>query len=557
MAVSRTRRASLPLPRPGSLAVAGRVSLRTWPSVLAGVTALGIVVGTAWNVGGYFPPAYLAAGVVAYAVLAVVLVLRPPHYSVSTHALVALAALALFAVWTGLSARWSPAPSTAMLEMQRNLAYVGIFGLAIVAAGSGRLTRQLLWATMLTMLGIVVAGLLSRLYPHLIHDPIATQGADEYRLGYPFGYWNAYGVIAAMGAVLALGLAADPRSAVVLRALAAGSSVTMATAMYLSLSRGAWLALVAGVIALAVLGAQRGSLLLSAGLVGALAALAIARAHGYPALFDDPAQPPGQIASGREFGPQLLGLVAIAVLVQGVVAAGRASPNLMQAMRRVVRPLLLGSVISVGLILAAIYVIKTSAVERRTANVLVGVNAWADRQWTDFNRPTTIAPTGSARLSSAKGTRSDQYRVALDGLDAHPLRGDGAGGFEIRWFRERRVDETVRNAHSLYHETLGDLGLVGFGLLALFIGAVVLAAVRARLRPGALSRPQAAAVGASLVVWLVHNGFDWDWEMVAVTAPGLILAAVLLPYGRRTSSSAVGGPARQGSGTADLRPGSC
>lgn len=492
---------------------------------------------TAWSAGGYFPSSYLTAGVVAYAVLAVVLVVRPPHYALSTQALLAIAALALLAIWSGLSARWSLAPDVAVAEMQRNLVYAGVFGLAVIGAGSGRLARQLVWGTLCALLVIAVGGLLSRLYPDVVRDTIPQAVAAGYRLGYPFGYWNAFGAVCAMGTVLALGLAADPRSRVTLRAAAAGASVLLATAMYLSLSRGAWLALGAGILVLALLGSERLSLLLSAAIVGLFSLLAIAQVASFPALVEEATRPPGQLASGHEFGPQLLVLVGLAAVTQGVIAAGRASPNLMQALRRVFRPLIIGAGIVAVLIVAGVYAVKTAAVERRSAQALVTANAWVERQWDEFNRPTIFSQEGSARLSSARGTRSDYYRVALNGLRAHPLRGDGGGSFEVRWNRERRVDETVRNAHSLYHETLGELGLVGFGLLAFFLGSIVFAAVRSRLRPGALSRSQTAAVGAALAVWLAHNAFDWDWQMVAVTAPGLILAATLLPSGRRTGPS--------------------
>jgi O-antigen ligase len=149
-------------------------------------------------------------------------------------------------------------------------------------------------------------------------------------------------------------------------------------------------------------------------------------------------------------------------------------------------------------------------------------------------RPATISEGGTARLSSAKGSRSDHYRVALDGLRAHPLWGDGAGGFEVRWMRERRVPIRVRNAHSLYHETLGELGLIGAGLLLLFLASLVAAAIRSRLRPRSLSRSQSAAVAAACSVWLVHSGFDWDWQVPALTGTALVLAATLFPYGRRS-----------------------
>jgi O-antigen ligase len=137
-------------------------------------------------------------------------------------------------------------------------------------------------------------------------------------------------------------------------------------------------------------------------------------------------------------------------------------------------------------------------------------------------------------LTTAKGTRSDYYGIALRAFGDHPLRGDGAGGFEVRAATERRNNESVRNAHSLYHETLGDLGLVGFGFLAMFIGAVAFGALKARVRPAALARPQAAAVSAAVAVWLVHNAVDWDWQMASVTTVGLLLAGLLFPEGRRS-----------------------
>ena len=63
-----------------------------------------------------------------------------------------------------------------------------------------------------------------------------------------------------------------------------------------------------------------------------------------------------------------------------------------------------------------------------SAAALVAVpSRWLSDQWRDFLRPTTTLADGSARLTSAKGTRSDLYRVAVDAFEAHPLRGEGSG----------------------------------------------------------------------------------------------------------------------------------
>ena len=520
------------------LAEARQTLMRAWPSLLAGVVSLGVVIGLAWSSGGYFPPAYLAAGAVTYGVLGLLLVARAPTFRLSTHALVAVGCLAALAAWTGISARWSPAPAAGLEAMQRTLLYAGLFGLGLVAAGSGRFARYLVWALLGVIVLVVGAGLVSRLYPELIPSGLTARDLGAYRLGYPLSYWNAYGAMAAIGAVLALGLAADPRAPVALRAGAAPAAVLLSTAMYLSLSRGAWLALAAGVAVLIALSAHRGSLLVTGLVVLPAVALAVARVHAYPALVDDPQRGAGQVAAGADFGPQLLLVLAAVAAAQGVVAATRSSDNWMRALRIVFRPLLLGlaGLFAVGALGA--YLVKADAVDRHSAAALDDATGWVDRQWDDFMQPTGFAEEGSGRLSSAKSSRSDHYHVALDGLRAHPLRGDGAGGFEVRWMRERRVAVKVRNAHSLYHETAGELGLVGLALLAAFVACLVVAAVRSRLRPRALARSQAAAVAAACSVWLVHCAFDWDWQVPALTGTALLLAGTLFTYGKRSGEPA-------------------
>lgn len=504
------------------------------------------MVELAWRAGGYFPPSYLTAGAVAFGVLAVLLMVRPPHYAISTQALIALGALGALAVWTGLSSRWSTAPDSALEDMQRTLMYVGLFGLALMAAGSGRMARHLVWAVLAATLIIVGAGLISRFYPDVLATQVGEgEGLAAYRLGYPLAYWNVYGALAAFGAVLALGLAADPRSAVPLRSLAAGSSVLFAVGMYLSFSRGAWLAMVVGLVALVALGAHRGTVLLTSLIVVPATISAIVRVHSYGALVDDPANGAGQLAAGHEFGPQLLILVGLVVAAQAVIGAGQTSANLMQALRRVFRPLILGAVAIVVLLVIGVYTVKTSVIEGHSAKTLQSADHWVSRQWKDFLRPTTFSEGGGARLTSSKGTRSELYRIAIDGFEARPLIGDGAGAYEYRFMRQRDVPEKVRNAHSLYLETLGGLGLVGAVLLVLFIGSIVVAAVRARLRPGGLARSQSAAAGAACAVWIAHAWVDWDWQMPAFTGMALILAATLYPYGRRTRRTTAPGDGLQ------------
>jgi hypothetical protein len=353
------------------------------------------------------------------------------------------------------------------------------------------------------------------------------------RLGYPLSYWNAFGALAAVGVVLGAGLGSDPRAAVALRALCGAAVVPLAVAVYLSLSRGAWLAMMVGAIVLVALGAHRGSLLLTTAVTGVAAALAIVRVN-----------------HGVSLGAVVL-LTAASGAVIAVIAAGRASPNMMQALRRVVRPLLIAAAGLALVVAFAAYVVKADAVEGRADRGLRSTGHFVSRQWQDFLRPTTGVEQGSARLTTAKGTRSDLYRVAFDGFEAHPLRGDGAGGFTVRWMQHRRVYEAVRDAHSLELETLGELGAVGGLILLAFLGTLMWAAVRSRVRRAALPRAHAAAVGAACSVWVAHSAVDWDWQMPALTGCVLVLAATLYPVGtmrrrRRAGADGTGVASRDG-----------
>jgi hypothetical protein len=499
---------------------------------------VGLLLWLAWRSGGYFPADHLLAGAVALATVAALLVLRRPRYPFSTHALVALGGLGGYAAWAGASRAWTQNPATALEDFDRALVYVGLFALGLLAAGSGRLARVLVWALFAAITAVAIGALLSRLQPGLVNTPLTGLAGEPYRLAHPFGYWNALGAYAAMGVVLGVALAADRSAPLALRPLAAAAVVPLGCVMYLSLSRGAWAALAAGAGALVLLVPHRRAFLLSAGIaVGALA-LAIGVLAGYPALVDDPALGEGQAAAGDRAWP-LLALITAAAAAAQVLAAASRLPRALRPMERGLRrsalraaPFATAAVVLGSLVF---YIAESDAIEGRVGAAVVDVRDYADRQWQDFLSASGPAGEGRDRLTSIRGTRSDLYRVAIDGFEGAPLIGEGAGTFEFRWIRERDVTEKVRDAHSLYLETLSELGLVGMAMLALFLGALIVAALRSRIRPRAISRSQAAGVTAACTVWLVHAGVDWDWQMPALTGMALVLAATLFPAGRRSS----------------------
>jgi O-antigen ligase len=130
-----------------------------------------------------------------------------------------------------------------------------------------------------------------------------------------------------------------------------------------------------------------------------------------------------------------------------------------------------------------------------------------------------------SRLRSVQTNRGKYWKVALkDGFAAAPLWGTGSHGFSAIWLEHRDITEHVTDAHSLYIETLAELGLVGALLLAAFLGGAALAAVRV-YRAGPAGRLLATGWIAAGATFLVHAALDWDWEMPAVALIFLALTA--------------------------------
>jgi len=129
-------------------------------------------------------------------------------------------------------------------------------------------------------------------------------------------------------------------------------------------------------------------------------------------------------------------------------------------------------------------------------------------------------PAGSLvdEAASRGGNRPWYWHVAWQEASEFPIAGRGAGTFELAWLEEQPIPESILDAHSLYLETLAELGLVGLGLLALALAPPLVAAFRSA----------SAAAAGGYVAFLFHAGIDWDWEMPAVTVAGLLCGAAAL-----------------------------
>ncbi len=124
---------------------------------------------------------------------------------------------------------------------------------------------------------------------------------------------------------------------------------------------------------------------------------------------------------------------------------------------------------------------------------------------------------------SLLGSRDAYWGVARATAGAHLVTGSGAGTFAALYAARAPHGPPAQDAHSLYLETLDELGLVGL--------ALVLACLVLPLAVGLCTERSAPAIGI-YVVFVLHAGLDWDWEMPVVAVAGLAAATHLLTSSR-------------------------
>ena len=119
--------------------------------------------------------------------------------------------------------------------------------------------------------------------------------------------------------------------------------------------------------------------------------------------------------------------------------------------------------------------------------------------------------------------RYDYWRVAVGGFRENPVFGTGAGGFEYRYAGDRRYDKLSKYPHNLTLRVLGDTGIVGLAIFAVFAFALV-AALLAGWRTAGLTERGVAAAGLGVAVYFfVHGQFDWLEAYPVLAGPALAL----------------------------------
>jgi hypothetical protein len=467
-----------------------------------------------FRAGGFFPDiTALAVLVLTVAILLRITLAADPFGGWSRAGAVAVAGAAGFASWTLVSGTWSDATGRALVEFDRALLYVlAIAFYAMVPRDRGSLTVLLRWV-LAAFTAAALAGVASRVAPDVF--PISGRYVAE-RLSFPLTYWNATGIAAALGVVLALHHGSGSQEPRLVRIGATAALPALVTAVYLTFSRGAIVAGALGVVVYVAVAHPRRLVILAAA-AGPACLVALAAAYAAGDLATDHYFRGGGPAHGHRVALVLAVACAAAALLRALLMrfedrldGVRVSP----ARRRRVLA---------GAALGAILLVAVTA-------VVVDAPSRIDRELTAFKEGDFVPETGDARdrlSQSGNNGRLGVWRVSELSFGDHPWRGTGAGTFRVEYERRRDLDLTITDGHSLYLEVLGELGIVGLALLLVAL-ALPLAIAVSRLRGG--ERHAYAAFLAGGATLLVHAGVDWDWEMPAVflwylAASGVVVAA--------------------------------
>jgi hypothetical protein len=399
-----------------------------------------------------------------------------------------------YSVWVGLSSGWSRILDFAARDADRFGMYCAAFALALAVMRSPAIRRS---APGVLLAGIAVVCLYSlagRLLPHLVH-----QQSNYERLNEPFTYWNALGAFSGFGTLIGVALAGDQSWPRRWRALACAAAVPCGLAAFLTLSRGVAASVLAGLVVCVAVRWGRSTLLAAACVLASLGVLAAILLAGFPDVLSAHGDTSAQASQGAAFLPIAVVATAAAGVAYSRLARSSAGRGRFAAAPR----------LRAGIAIATVPVVLAVAI------AVAG-----------HGKEKTGVPSNASRFIRPETNRGHYWRVALDAFARHPLDGVGSGSFAAEWSIHRGSDQPAVDAHSVYVETLAELGLVGALLLAALVGTVATGAARA-----ARAAPRDGTVLAGVAVltaFAVHMGLDWDWEMPAVALIPLILAAALL-----------------------------
>jgi O-antigen ligase len=459
-----------------------------------------------------------------------------------------LGLLLAFTFLTALSVVWSVQPDDSWHDAGRMLAYSGVFGAALALV---RLAPER-WPSLLggiALAAVVVCGyaVASKVFPGNLAPANAYARLEE-----PFGYWNALGLAAAMGAICCMWLGSRRAGHALLSALAYPAMGLLLLTLVLAYSRGALAAFLVGLVLWFCLVPLRlrGAAVLIVGAIGAgVVAVWDFSKH---ALSSENVPLAQRTTAGHQLGAlviAMLVLLTLAGIAVGFVTARRA-PSLVSRRRA-------------GAILLSLIVIAILAFAGALAHSHRGFTGSISHAFDALTNPNAKPPPNTpGRLTAVASVRARYWKEALQVFSAHPALGSGAEGYATAHLRYRHETLNVRHAHGYVVQTLADLGVVGLVLtLALLLAWMAATGrathplnrrwsswrewmqLRAGARPGwrrvgeddlALYTPERIGLLTMLclvVVFGVHSLVDWTWYVPGDACVALICAGWLAGRG--------------------------
>jgi O-antigen ligase len=456
--------------------------------------------------------------------------------------------LLAFTAFSGLSVVWSVQPDISWQDAGRLLAYSGVFGAAVALV---RLAPDR-WPAILGGLALAAVVVCSYALSTKVFPSIAP--ANTYaRLQEPYGYWNAIGLTAAMGAICCMWLAARRAGHALLNALAYPAMGIVLVTLMLAYSRGALIALLIGLVLwfCVVPLRLRGAAVLIVGGLGAGAV--VGWDFSRHVLTTDNIPLSERATAGHQLGVLLLAMILL-LTIAGIAIGfltGRRAPS------RVART-------RAGAILLALIVLALVGVAGALAHSQRGFTGSISHAVDTLTNPNAKPPPNTpGRLTAVASVRARYWKQALQVFAAHPVAGAGADGYETASLRYRTALLEVKHAHGFIVQTLADLGAIGFALaLALLLTWMAAAGrathpfnrrwtswrawldIRTGARPGwhrldehdpaqrDLARYTPERIGmlsmlCLVVVFGVHSFVDWTWYVPGDACVALLCAGWL------------------------------
>lgn len=403
------------------------------------------------------------------AIVAGAVLLTPPGRRV--YGLWSVGLLLAFAALSALSVVWSVQPDASWQNAGLMFAYSAVFGAAVALARAAPAR----WPAVLggvILAAVIVCGyaLLTKVFPARLdaHDIYA-------RLQAPYGYWNATGLMAAIGVIGCMWLGARRAGHALLSALAYPAIGLLLLTLMLAYSRGALFALALGLVLwfCIVPLRLRGAAVLLTG--AACAGLVVAWDFSRTALSTDSIGLHARVVAGRQLGVLVLAML-IVLAIAGVAIrfstdrrTGGGFSGFSAQTRRTAGAVLLSILALVVLAFAGAFATSHRGF---TGSISHGFHSLT-------NPHAAVPPNTPGRLTAIGSVRARYWNEALKVFQAHPALGSGARSYGTARLRYRTEDLEANDAHGFVVQTLADLGLIGLAIVLALLAVWLAAAGRA------------------------------------------------------------------------------